>query len=134
MNPKKILDDLLAKNAQIIIFVLPSECVGLSDFSGDRPLKLNLGHALLPAMCIQTDEAHLVFRASFNRIERVVHVPWSGLLFAGTEANFAECVRAAYAIERRDVTAATSVDPAHGNVVQVDFRRGRRPTGPTGAA
>ena len=126
MNPAKILDDLLGKHAQIVVFVYPAACQGLEDFPPDRPLRLNLGHALKPDMCIATDAAGVSFHASFNQVPRAVRVPWEGLLFAGTEAHFAETVKAALAIQKEQAKPKTEQAPG-SNVVHVDFAaRGTR--------
>lgn len=126
IDPKKILDDLLGKHAQIIIFAYPAACSGLEAFPADRPLRLNLGYALKPDMCIATDDEGVSFVASFSGAPTSVRVPWTGLLFAGTEANFAECVKKAIAMQREAERPKTEQAPG-SNVVHVDFAaRGKK--------
>jgi hypothetical protein len=123
MNPAQILNDLLGKHALVVLFVYPAACKGLDDFPPNNPLRLNLGYALKPDMGIQTDESGVSFVGSFGGVRRTVVVPWGGLLFAGSEAHFAECVKASLAIQKERSQAAVPKAEPGSNVVHVDFRK-----------
>jgi hypothetical protein len=122
LDRRQLVTELLAQNPMVVIFVLPGACTGLDDFPANRPLRLNIGRQLVPDMCIQVGEYALRFSASFNRVPRSLVIPWSALLFAGTEAHLAELAARAKAASQPSTPQATS----DSNVVHVDFRARRR--------
>lgn len=118
MNLSEEVDRLLAAHTIIAIVVLPGQCKGLEAFPPAVPLKLNLGHTLAPPMFIQTDADGVTFRASFRGESRLVSVPWAGLCFAGTDAALSQLLK--------DLAPKPERAPTEGNVVKVDFAKGRR--------
>lgn len=116
-----VMRDLLEKNPVVVMFVLPRECRGLDDFPPDQALRIDVGHAFdAPPMNPRVTERALEFEASFRGRSRAVVVPWDGVLFAGSPANFAEVLAQSLRLQqvaRRPAAGATS------NVVQVDFRK-----------
>ena len=121
MNLSEEVDRLLAAHTIIAIVVLPGQCKGLEAFPPAVPLKLNLGHTLAPPMFIQTDADGITFRASFRGESRLVSVPWAGLCFAGTEAALVQLLKGDAPPPARGAVMAHE-----GNVVKVDFAKGRR--------
>lgn len=114
-----MLDVLLERHQVVTIVVMPRACSGLGQFPPDVPLRLNLGHSLRPAMAIRTGAAGLDFSASFSGCPTAVHVPWGGLLFAGTESAL-----------RQILTGPEPAAPVReGNVTKVDFSKGRKSPG-----
>lgn len=121
-TPESMVDALLDRHDQIAIVVLPRKCLGLGQFPDD-PLRLNVGHALSPAMAIAIDSKCLEFTALFGRTPQRVTVPWGALLFAGTEAALSKVLTAALEPEPAPVAER------EGNVVRVDFGRKEKSPG-----
>lgn len=123
-NLPALMTDLLEKNDLVVLFVLPSQgCHGLDDFDPDRPLRINLGHGLVPAMNIRVLREGLVFDASFAGRSRWVSVSWNAVLFAGSERNLAEVMAKALRLQQVARRPPPVQDGATSNVVQVDFSK-----------
>lgn len=120
-TPASMLDVLLDRHQIIAIVVLPGKCAGLDAFPPEVPLRLNLGHTLKPDMLIRTDAPALSFSASFRGVPTRVQVPWAALMFAGTDAALQTL------LETDAPPPARGAAMVHeGNVVKVDFAKGRR--------
>lgn len=119
-----VMRGLLEKNPIVVLFVLPRECRGLEDFPPDQALRIDVGHAYAPPMNPRVTERALEFDASFRGRSRAVVVPWDGVLFAGSPANFAEVM--AQSLRLQQVERHAAAQGATCNVVRVDFRKKER--------
>ena len=125
--------EFLSGHMVVSILVLPGACTGLDDFPRAVPLRLDLSHSFSPPMWAEPSDAGLDFHASFNRVSRAVHVPWTALLWAGipgTDSGKTPTQKAVAALPARDPAPLPPPDPpfpkvTDGNVVHVNFRKGR---------
>lgn len=120
-TPESMLDALLDRHQQIAIVVMPGACSGLEAFPPAVPLRLNLGHTLKPDMLIRTSPDALMFWASFSGCPTKVQVPWGALMFAGTDAALSQLLKG-----EAPPPARGAIMAHEGNVVSVDFAKGRR--------
>lgn len=123
-NFNAIMRGLLEKNPVVVLFVLPRECRGLDDFPPDQALRLDVGHAFnAPPMNPQVKPHGLAFNASFRGRSRAVFVPWDGVLFAGSEANYKEVLARSLRLQQvaRQPKAQDAPPRAPSNVVHVNF-------------
>ena len=120
--------EFLSGNLIVSIVVLPGACTGLDDFPRAVPLRLDLSEAFSPPMWPVASAEGLDFRASFSRVDRHVHVPWTALRWAGipgTDSQKPPTQQAVAALPARNLAVVADGDPKD-NVVRVDFRAKRK--------
>lgn len=85
---------LLTDHAMVVTFVRPRVCTGLDDFAEHDALRLDVGRALVPPMYPAVHPEGLHCYASFGGVTRCVYVPWSAVIWAGSEEQFQRRARA----------------------------------------